>query len=304
MRAHMQGDRQWTDASSAIPVSTSRRSRSAATCSGGRPTSRRRSACSTRSSAPDSISSTRPIPIRAGCRATRAANPKSIIGRWIAQRGRHDDVVIATKVGSDMGLGYRCLRADYIVQAAEAFAAAPAGRCDRPLPVALGRRQDAVRRDAGGLCAADQAGQGQGDRRVQPDGGAPGAGAGRQRSARLSALPDAAAALQPVRTRELRRAARGPVRAREHRRHHVLLAGRGIPHRQVPQRGGFRQERPRRRHAEVPQPARIRDPGGAGGRGAQASTRRWRRWRWPGSCIARASPRPSRARRRSRSSTN
>ncbi len=44
---------------------------------------------------------------------------ETIIGRWIAQRGRHDDVVIATKVGSDMGLGYKCLRADYIVQAAE-----------------------------------------------------------------------------------------------------------------------------------------------------------------------------------------
>ena len=44
---------------------------------------------------------------------------ETIIGRWIAQRGRHDDVVIATKVGSDMGLGYKCLRADYIMKAAE-----------------------------------------------------------------------------------------------------------------------------------------------------------------------------------------
>ena len=44
---------------------------------------------------------------------------EAIIGRWIARRGRHDDVVIATKVGSDMGLGYKCLRADYIVKAAE-----------------------------------------------------------------------------------------------------------------------------------------------------------------------------------------
>ena len=44
---------------------------------------------------------------------------ETIIGRWIATRGRHDDVIIATKVGSDMGLGYRCLRADYIVKAAE-----------------------------------------------------------------------------------------------------------------------------------------------------------------------------------------
>jgi aryl-alcohol dehydrogenase-like predicted oxidoreductase len=44
---------------------------------------------------------------------------ESIIGRWIARRGRHDDVVIATKVGSDMGLGKRCLRRDYIVEAVE-----------------------------------------------------------------------------------------------------------------------------------------------------------------------------------------
>ena len=44
---------------------------------------------------------------------------ETIIGRWIAARGRHDDVVIATKVGSDMGLGRKCLRKDYILQAAE-----------------------------------------------------------------------------------------------------------------------------------------------------------------------------------------
>jgi aryl-alcohol dehydrogenase-like predicted oxidoreductase len=44
---------------------------------------------------------------------------ETIIGRWIARRGRHDDVVIATKVGSDMGLGYKCLRKDYILKAVE-----------------------------------------------------------------------------------------------------------------------------------------------------------------------------------------
>ncbi|HVF62479.1 MAG TPA: aldo/keto reductase [Casimicrobiaceae bacterium] len=44
---------------------------------------------------------------------------ESIIGRWIAKRGHHDDVIIATKVGSDMGLGYRCLRRDYILDAVE-----------------------------------------------------------------------------------------------------------------------------------------------------------------------------------------
>jgi aryl-alcohol dehydrogenase-like predicted oxidoreductase len=44
---------------------------------------------------------------------------ETIIGRWIAKRGRHDDVVIATKVGSDMGLGKKCLRRDYIVEGVE-----------------------------------------------------------------------------------------------------------------------------------------------------------------------------------------
>src|SRR3982751_5994658 len=45
---------------------------------------------------------------------------ETIIGRWIARRGHHDDVVIATKVGSDMGLGRKHLGRDYILRAAEA----------------------------------------------------------------------------------------------------------------------------------------------------------------------------------------
>jgi len=44
---------------------------------------------------------------------------ETIIGRWIAQRRRHDDVIIATKIGSDMGLGYKCLRREYIMQGVE-----------------------------------------------------------------------------------------------------------------------------------------------------------------------------------------
>jgi len=45
---------------------------------------------------------------------------ETIIGRWIKRRGRHDDVIIATKVGSDMGEGHKILRKDYILRAAEA----------------------------------------------------------------------------------------------------------------------------------------------------------------------------------------
>jgi aryl-alcohol dehydrogenase-like predicted oxidoreductase len=44
---------------------------------------------------------------------------ETVIGNWIARRGRHDDVVIATKVGSDMGLGRKCLRRDHILAEAE-----------------------------------------------------------------------------------------------------------------------------------------------------------------------------------------
>ena len=44
---------------------------------------------------------------------------ETIIGRWIAQRGRHDDVIIATKIGWDMGLGYKCLRREYIMEGVE-----------------------------------------------------------------------------------------------------------------------------------------------------------------------------------------
>ena len=45
---------------------------------------------------------------------------ETIIGRWIARRGHHQDVIIATKVGSDMGEGHKILRKDYILKAAEA----------------------------------------------------------------------------------------------------------------------------------------------------------------------------------------
>ena len=42
-----------------------------------------------------------------------------IIGRWMAARGCRDKVVLATKVGSDMGQGRRDLRASWIVKAVE-----------------------------------------------------------------------------------------------------------------------------------------------------------------------------------------
>ena len=40
---------------------------------------------------------------------------ETVIGRWIARRGRHDDVVVATKVGSDMGQGHKVPQKDFIL---------------------------------------------------------------------------------------------------------------------------------------------------------------------------------------------
>jgi aryl-alcohol dehydrogenase-like predicted oxidoreductase len=50
----------------------------------------------------------------------KGGESEAIIGRWIARRGRHDDVIIATKVGSEMGQGHKVLRKSYILQAVEA----------------------------------------------------------------------------------------------------------------------------------------------------------------------------------------
>jgi len=44
---------------------------------------------------------------------------ETIIGNWIKRSGKRDKIVIATKVGSDMGEGI-CVRKDYILRAAEA----------------------------------------------------------------------------------------------------------------------------------------------------------------------------------------
>jgi aryl-alcohol dehydrogenase-like predicted oxidoreductase len=45
---------------------------------------------------------------------------ETVIGNWIKRRGGHDDVVIATKVGMEMGPGKKGLSRDYILEACDA----------------------------------------------------------------------------------------------------------------------------------------------------------------------------------------
>ena len=151
---------------------------------------------------------------------------ETIIGRWIKQRGRHDDVVIATKIGSDMGLGYKCLRREYIAQGVEqslkrlqveAIDLYQSHWDDDKTPFeetleAYSRllKQGKVKAIGASNLTAERLGSGVDD----------------QPAARLAALRDAAAAVQPVRPRQLRGGAAGSLRARRARRDHVLLARR------------------------------------------------------------------------------
>ncbi|MBX6327484.1 MAG: aldo/keto reductase [Pseudolabrys sp.] len=49
----------------------------------------------------------------------KGGESETIIGNWLKQGGRRDKVVIATKLGEDMGQG-RSLKADYVMRACEA----------------------------------------------------------------------------------------------------------------------------------------------------------------------------------------
>ena len=50
----------------------------------------------------------------------KGGESETIIGEWLKARGKRDDVVIITKVGSEMGPGKKGLKATYIEQAVEA----------------------------------------------------------------------------------------------------------------------------------------------------------------------------------------
>jgi len=49
----------------------------------------------------------------------KGGESEAIIGKWLKKSGKRDRVVIATKVGSDMGLGKKGLSKTYILRAAE-----------------------------------------------------------------------------------------------------------------------------------------------------------------------------------------
>ena len=175
----------------------------------GRPRSR----SSTPSSMPASTPSTPPTAIRAGRPGHKGGELEIVIGNWLKQSGKRDKVVIATKVGSDMGEGKHGPQGLHPARL-RGLVAAPADRLHRSLPDPFRRRSDAGRGDAGGLRAAHRAGQSARDRRLQPDAGAADGFARGQQAARHPALRMPAAALQSLRPPEFRERLRADLRAR------------------------------------------------------------------------------------------
>ena len=140
-----------------IARSRSRRSPWAATCSAGRPTSRPRSRSSMRSSRTAATRSTPPTAIRIGCRGTHGGESETVIGRWLKKRGRHDDVVIGTKVGWwEKRKGHRARQHH---RGLRGLAATARRRRDRSLLAAPRRRADAPDEYLGALDTLVKAGK-------------------------------------------------------------------------------------------------------------------------------------------------
>ena len=185
-----------------------------------------------------------------------------------------------------MGLGYKCLRREYIMQGVEQSLTAPAGRLHRSLPVALGRRVDAVRGDARSLFAAHPAGKGQDDRRVQSHGRAAvrASAGGERQGTRCRATRRCSRSTTFTTARASKGRCRSFALARASGRHHLLFARRRLSHRQVSQREGLRQEPARARDAEVHESAWDADSArtrrGRAAPSRQAGARRARLGRW------------------------
>ena len=145
-----------SNASSASPRSPSRRSRLAAMCSAGRPTSRPRSRSSTPSSRTAATRSTPPTAIPIGCRGTgrRERNRHRPVAEAARparrRRHRHEGRLVGEAQGAQARQHHRGLRG---------LAAAARGRDDRSLLVAPRRRANAARRYLGALDTLVKAGK-------------------------------------------------------------------------------------------------------------------------------------------------
>ena len=163
-----------------------------------------------------------------------------LLGRWLKRRGRRDDVLIATKVGYDKGLGRAHRRGDRRV------AGAARHRSCRPLLRPQGRFRHAAPGDAEGVRPAGARRQGARDRRLQLFGRAAGRGA---RSLRPGGAGGLSRCSSPNIISWPATGSRGRCSSSASSAISAccpISARLGLPHRQVPLGRRFREERPRR----------------------------------------------------------
>ena len=122
---------------------------------------------------------------------------ETMIGKWLKRSGKRKKVILATKVGMDMGPKKKGLSKAYILRAVEdSLRRLQTDYID--LYQSHGRSEDAAGGNSGGLCAVGEAGESAGDRRFQLRRGAAGRGAGGQPAAGISRLPEPSASLQSL----------------------------------------------------------------------------------------------------------
>ena len=175
---------------------------------------------------------------------------ETIIGNWLKRSGKRDKVLIATKVGEDMGEG-RSLRKDYILRECEASLRRL--QTDR-IDLYQTHFDDEVTPPEETMQAYAQ---------LIAAGKVRAIGASNISPARLKAslaasrklgaapLRKPAAALQPFRPQGIRDRIRADLPAGEARRHQLLFARRRLPHRQIPLGRGRRQAPRARRPAQT-----------------------------------------------------
>ena len=240
-----------------------------------------RSRCSTRSSAKacnfidtaDTYSGWVP--------GNRGGESETIIGRWLKQSGKRDQVVIATKVAQMVGSARACRRRTSrrpptIRCAGSASSASTSISRTRTMPPCRSKTRSARSQrliEAGKVRTIGASNYSARAARR---------GAGGQREARTAALRSAAAGIQPRRAQGLRRRTRAARRAARTRRRLLLRAGERIPD------GKYRSEArswqelgARRRGREISQSARLAVLAALDEVAARIARRR-RRSRWRG----------------------
>ena len=189
----------------------------------------------------------------------RGGESETIIGRWLKQSGKRDQVVIATKVAKwsqRKGLS----PANIAAAADDSLRRLGIERID----VYFAHEDDPsvpLEDTLGAFARLIEAGKVRTIGASNYSARTARRGAGGQREAWTAALRGAAAGIQPRLAQGLRRRARAARAPRANRRYLLLRAGERIPYRQVSRRTRSRQERSaRRRRREIPQSARQAHP--------------------------------------------